>query len=158
MPPRRRASSGPSSSDTKARAERVEVVGIVEQHQSRDNLVDDATDARRHNRLGLPHPLGHSQAEAFGQALLHDHGGMALEKPLTMMAFSSASSMGKVKSLTCRRCLSGNACHASMHSSSTATSRVVTDVVDGGAGEGKLGDTSTRYDRREARHDSSHVL
>ena len=60
-------------------AERVEVVGIVEQHAGpRDHLVDDATNGRRHDRLGLPHAFGDGQAEAFGQALLHDDGGMTL--------------------------------------------------------------------------------
>ena len=51
-----------------------EVVGIVEQHAALavDDLVLDAADAAGDDGAVLPHRLGDGQAEALGEALLHD--------------------------------------------------------------------------------------
>ncbi len=81
FPPSRATSSGRSRRATDRVSEPVQVAGIVEEHAGpRRHLLDDAAHRRGDDRLRLPHTLGHRQAEALGQALLHDDGGVTLQR------------------------------------------------------------------------------
>ena len=60
----------------------VEIGRILEQqplHAILD-LILDAADRAGDHRPRLPHRFGHGEAEAFVQALLHDHRGVALQR------------------------------------------------------------------------------
>lgn len=57
-------------------------VGRVRQQQTEAvvrDLVADATDLTGNDRSCLPHGLENSEPEAFGQAILHDDRGVALQ-------------------------------------------------------------------------------
>src|SRR6188472_3087874 len=63
------------------RAECGEVAWVVDEEAmlAGGDLVDDAADRAGNHGPGLPHGLCHRESEALGQALLTDHGGVALE-------------------------------------------------------------------------------
>src|SRR5271166_1788910 len=63
------------------RSERRQVGGIWQQDaRAIGDLVNDPADRRADDRAPLPHSLGHGQPEPFGQALLHDDGGVPLQR------------------------------------------------------------------------------
>src|SRR5215470_5862786 len=63
------------------RSEGVKVARVWQQDAGAGrNLVDDSADRGPDDGTALPHALSHGQAEALGEALLHDHAGMPLQR------------------------------------------------------------------------------